>query len=288
VTPHRVTGHDGVDLAAYDFGGDGAPLVLAHATGFHARAFDPMVEVLRASFHCYGFDERGHGASAIPTSGDFDWRHSAADLGAVVAHFGLNRPFGFGHSCGGALLILDEQARPGAWRAMYTFEPVIPPPAAFGDRPDDRSADLTTNPRAAGALRRRTEFSSRHAALENFAGKPPLDVLAPAALAAYVEYGFVDSGPTAVTLACRPESEAATYANALWHGAWDRLGEVNCPVVVACGADSAHFTPAANQAVADRLPRGRLEVIAGLGHFGPLQNPAQVAASTVRALAPSP
>jgi pimeloyl-ACP methyl ester carboxylesterase len=288
VTPHHLTGPDGVDLAAYDFGGDGPPLMLAHATGFHARVFEPMVGRLRAWFHCYGFDERGHGASAIPADGNFDWRRSAADLAAVVDYFGLDGPYGFGHSCGGALLVLDEQTRPGTWRAMYTFEPVIPPPGAYGESPDQIVGDLAANPMAAGALRRRADFPSRPAALQNYAGKPPFDVLAPEALAAYVEYGFVDTDEGTVTLACRPESEAATYANAPLHGAWHRLGDVDCPVVVACGADSTHFTPAANQAVADRLAHGRVDIIAGLGHFGPLQDPALVAASVVAALTPSP
>jgi pimeloyl-ACP methyl ester carboxylesterase len=288
VTAQRLTGPDGVDLAAYDFGGNGPPLVLAHATGFHARVFDPMIERLRATFHCYAFDERGHGASSVPPNDDFDWHRSAADLAAVVAFFGLDRPFGFGHSCGGALLVLDEQARPGTWRAVYAFEPVIPAPDAYGGRPEELTTHLVANPLAAGALRRRADFPSRQAALDNFAGKPPLNALAAAALAAYVEFGFVDTGDGTVTLACRPESEAATYANAPLHRAWDHLGQVNCPVTAACGADSTHFTPAATKAVADRLRRGRLEIIAGLGHFGPLQDPDRVAASVVTALAPSP
>jgi pimeloyl-ACP methyl ester carboxylesterase len=36
--------------------------------------------------------------------------------------------------------------------------------------------------------------------------------------------------------------------------------------------------------VADRLPHGRAEVMAGLGHFGPLQEPTAVAASIESAL----
>jgi pimeloyl-ACP methyl ester carboxylesterase len=274
-----------VTVGAYDFGGDGPALLLAHATGFHAHVLEPMIAELRASFHCYGFDERGHGASAAPADGDFDWRLSAADLLAVRDHFGLDRPYGFGHSCGGALFLLAEQDRPGSWNAVYAYEPVVPPPGLFGPELDD---PLAGNPLAAGALRRRTDFPDRAAAVANFAKKPPFSTLAPAALRAYVEHGFVDQPDGSVTLACRPESEAATYVNAAWHGAWFRLGEIRGPVTVAGGADSTHFTPPANQAVAERLPHARLEVFAGLGHFGPLEDPAQVAASVKAALLDRP
>jgi pimeloyl-ACP methyl ester carboxylesterase len=280
VTRHAVTrrstnGTEVVGIAAYDFGGAGPPLVLAHATGFHAHVFEPLIEHLRALFHCYGFDERGHGASGVPADGDFDWRQSAADLLAVSDHFGLDRPLGFGHSCGGALLLLAEQDRPGSWRAMYTYEPVVP--SSEGDGAD--------NPLAAGALRRRADFASRAEALAGFSARPPFSALEPTALSAYVEHGFVDQPDGTVTLACRPQSEAATYRAAPLHHAWDRLGEVTCPVTVAGGADSTHFSPEANGAVAARLPRGSAEILPRLGHFGPLEDPARVATAVAAALA---
>jgi pimeloyl-ACP methyl ester carboxylesterase len=81
-----------------------------------------------------------------------------------------------------------------------------------------------------------------------------------------------------VHLACRPDDEARLYEGGAAHGAYDHLGEVQCPVVVACSAEP--FGPAQfGAAAAERLPRGRLEIHEHLTHFGPLESPTELAAS---------
>lgn len=219
-----------------------------------------------------GFDERGHGASGRPADGSFDWHGFADDALAVVDGLGLDRPLGFGHSCGGAALVLAEQARPGTFAGLFLFEPVIPPL----DEPPARAV-ADNNPLSVGARRRRRQFDSRRQALDNFAGKPPFSELAPQALAAYVDNGFRPDPRGGITLCCAREDEAAVYAAAFGHGAFSRLGEVRCPVTVACGALTDAFDARAVQPVVDRLPDGTLTVLPGLGHFGPLQDPEAVA-----------
>ena len=54
-------------------------------------------------------------------------------------------------------------------------------------------------------------------------------------------------------------------------------------IVVACGELSDAFGPELTQRQAAALPQARVDVLAGLGHFGPLQDPAAVAASIVGA-----
>ena len=51
------------------------------------------------------------------------------------------------------------------------------------------------------------------------------------------------------------------------------------------GAVTDSFGPAVIERQADALPFGRPEVMPGLGHFGPLQDPGAVAASVRRAFA---
>src|ERR1700722_19643514 len=173
----RVTTPDGVGISYYDLGGDGPPLLLAHATGFCGPALSPLAARLVGQFHCVALDERAHGASDPPPGDDFDWHGFATDVLTVVDHLGLERPFGFGHSCGGAALLLAEEARPGTFAALYCFEPVIYP----GDEP--LAPTVEGNPLAAGALRRREVFASRSQAIANYAGKAPFDRLDPDALA---------------------------------------------------------------------------------------------------------
>jgi pimeloyl-ACP methyl ester carboxylesterase len=268
-----------VGIAWYDLGGDGPPLLLVHATGFCGPVLGPMAARLAGQFRCIALDERGHGASDPPPE-NFDWHGFAVDVLAVVDHLGLDRPFGFGHSCGGAALLLAEEARPGTFAALYCFEPVIYP----GD--DPLPPVYEGNPLSAGALRRRQEFGSRREALANFAGKAPFDRLHPDALAAYVDNGFAPAPEGGIRLRCRRDHEAQVYALGFSHDAYARLGEVQCPVTLACGADTDGFGPDLLGAFAQRLANSTTVVFPGLGHFGPLEDPAAVASSVASHLVP--
>ena len=279
VSTRTIDAPDGMRLATYDFGGDGPPLLLVHATGFHAHVFLPMIRQLRSSFHCYAYDLPAHGASPPPPDGQFAWRRFAPGALAASDALGLDQPFALGHSCGGAVLVMAEQERAESWSRLYLYEPVLMAPVTI---PAELQGER--NPLAAGARRRRPDFPDRQTAYDNYATKPPFDALDPAALRAYVDHGLVDRPDGTVTLACRPDDEAAYYQMAPLSGAWDRLTEVGCPTMVAGGDHQAHFGPEATSAVARLLPNGRHEVLHGLGHFGPLQAPDRVARSAAAAL----
>ena len=268
--PVEITSPDRTPVATYDLGGPGADLLLVHATGFCAGVWTPIAAELPAHRRA-ALDVRGHGRSGIPDVG-MHWDGTAQDVLATIDALGLERPFGVGHSMGGASLVLAEQARPGTFRGLWLFEPIIFPP-------HPRPGDDAGNPLADGARRRRDRFDSARAAYDNFAAKPPLSDLSPAALSAYVRYGFEERPDGSVALRCRPEVEASTYEMGGVHHAFDHLGEVGCPVTVVRGTDRfpgpASFAPA----VADGLPHGSLEDHPELGHFGPLQDPAAMARS---------
>lgn len=276
----RATTSDGISVAVHDLGGDGPPLIFAHATGFHGMVWKPMAKVLGASFHCWSFDERGHGDTDVPPEGNFDWHGFARDLLAVVDALDADRPVAVGHSAGAAAIFLAEQERPGTFRAIYGYEPVVIPSDDPAPMPSSRA-----NPLAAGARRRRETFASRDDAYDNYAGKPPFNTLAPAALRAYVDHGLEDLPDGTVRLKCRGENEARTYEMSGTHGAFARLGEVKCPVTVACGADTDAFGPSVIEAHASRLPDARTHVFEGLGHFGPLEDPEGVGAHVAAFLA---
>src|SRR5205085_4966572 len=133
------------------------------------------------AFHRYSLDERGHGDTRTPAGHHFDWHGFGDDVLATVDGFGLERPFGVGHSAGAAALLMAEADRPGTFRALYLWEPVVMP---VDDPPGPQD-----NPLSEGALRRREVFPSRDAAYDNFASKAPFSVLHPAALRAYVDHG---------------------------------------------------------------------------------------------------
>jgi pimeloyl-ACP methyl ester carboxylesterase len=100
-----------------------------------------------------------------------------------------------------------------------------------------------------------------------------------------VQHGFaaVGDGSGAVRLKCRPEHEAALYVHGGDHGAFERLGEVSCPVTVGTGEPTEGRPSSYAERVVARLPRGRLQRFDGLGHFGPCEAPARMASSIVAA-----
>ena len=266
----RVPSTDGVTVAVHDLGGDGPPLLLVHATGFCGAVLGPLAEALGGLFHAWALDIRGHGATGAPEGVDFGWMGFSDDVLAVVDSLGLERAYGFGHSSGGAAVLDAEARRPGTFRALYCYEPIVwPTPPPPGSR------DLLIE----GALRRRDRFGSREDARANFASKRPFSGFSPDALEAYLTCGFEEDGDGSVRLRCRREWEAAVYRRGLVHDGFSRLGSVTCPVVVASGdrREAVDGDVVARQAAA--LPHAHLETFAGLGHLGPMEDPVAVARS---------
>ncbi len=277
--PVTVTSSDGTRLATYDLPSDpdaAGEVLFVHATGFCAGVWGPVASHF-SGMRRSALDVRGHGRSAVPEAG-MHWSGTAQDVLATIDALGLERPFGIGHSMGGASLILAEQARPGTFRGLWIFEPIIFPKVL---------ADAGDNPLVAGARRRRADFDSASAAYDNFSSKPPFSVLDPQALAAYVEYGFETLDDGTVTLRCRPEVEAATYEMGPQHDAFEHLGGVRCPVTVARGGDSGPGPAALVPGIVDGLADGRIDEHPELGHFGPLEDPGRIAASIADAIATS-
>jgi len=271
-----ATTPDGVDVALYDFGGVGDDLLLVHATGFCAGVLLPLARALGDRFRCLALDLRGHGRSGRPADGDFSWSGFATDVLTAVEALGLDRPVAFGHSCGGAALLLAEERRPGTFRSLYLFEPVVVP-----DQPVPFALD--ENPLSQGARRRRETFPNAEDAFVNFSSKPPFAVLDPAVLLRYVEDGFEPIAPDeggdgeAVRLRCRRDDEAEVYRRGFGNGAFDHLHEVHCPVTFAYGTETDAFGGELMAADAARVPVSSVEAFPDLGHFGPLERPGQVA-----------
>lgn len=271
----------GLPLATWKLGGPRGPapaLLVAHATGFHARCYRALAQGLTDRLRVVAFDCRGHGHSGTPSlEADpdgrvptMDWACFAEDALAVVDALGLERPLAFGHSCGGTLLLLAEQQRPGTFSAIYAYEPVVASPEVWAGQGE------AFNP-APAARRRRAVFASRAAALENFSSKPPLSSLRSDVLVDYVQGGFSEQPDGTIAVRCDPAAEAATYVMGRHNDVWDRLPEVSCPVTAACGGVHAEFGRTAARGVASRVQHGSWEEHPELGHLGPLERPDVVA-----------
>ncbi len=272
-----VTSTDGVELAVHDLGGTGPLLLMSHATGFHGRCYEPLAHALADRFHSVAFDYRGHGDTPRP-AGPVDWQRYGDDAVAMArwaVEQNAGRPIdAFGHSMGGACLLMAASREPDLFRRLVVFEPIVFPPG--GIRPTDDDADPADNPMVAGARRRRATFASHQAAIDNYAAKPPLNGFTPEALRAYVVHGFApdDDG---VHLKCRPDTEAETFATGSGHDTWDHLPEIATEVLVVAGRVEPMQPSMIAAGVAERLPHARYVQFDQLDHFGPMVRPLLVA-----------
>jgi pimeloyl-ACP methyl ester carboxylesterase len=275
--PTLVTSTGGVRVAVHDLGGpddpDAAVLLFSHATGFHGLIWAPLAARLTDRYRCLALDYRGHGVSEAPNDVSLLWSDIADDAEAVLGSdlLGPRREVhGIAHSMGGAALVLAAARRPGRFRSLWLYEPVIVAPGLLP------AADAP-NPMAEAAARRRPSFASVDEALANFAAKPPLSQLHADALAAYVRGGFAPGADAGITLRCRPATEAAVFRHAGDSGAWAVLPELDLPVAIAVGRSEAVGPVAFAVPALEHLRHGTLVERRHLGHFGPLEDPAGMA-----------
>lgn len=282
---------DGVRVAVHGLGGEGRPVLFVHANGFHSHVFSGLARELAGDVSCFGVDLRGHGSSGVRADLDFSWDHFVEDVFAATQVVAEVAPapagtglVGFGHSVGGAALLLAEARRPGTFAGIYCYEPIVVPRA-------ERRPPGTENPLARGARARRDTFASRADALAHFSARPLFAHVLPSVLADYVAQGTALDAENVVRLVCRPEYEARIFEAAWASSVADRLGEVRCPVRIAVGARSADVGRRWALAAAEKLADVRTVEIVNAGHLGPLEVPATVAASVrafVAELAPTP
>lgn len=273
---------DGVRIVVHAFGGAGPPVLLSHATGFHAHCWEPLAANLARTHRVFGLDHRGYGDAETVDPASISWRSYGDDALAAARHVSTltdGAPIvGVGHSMGGASLLMAAHREPALFDSLFVFEPIVFPP------PDPAAADRPESPLPAGARRRRASFPSFEAALENFASKPPLVSFHPAAREAYVRHGFKPSAD-GIELKCLPEHEARTYETGGTSGAWDDLPEVTVPTWVVSGALAAFQPSSFAIRVAERIPGSTYVQYDEMGHFGPLEKPDMIAELIERTLA---
>ena len=210
---------NGVELALYDWPADGPTVFLAHATGFHARCWDQIVERL-PGLHCIAIDMRGHGRSEKPDP-PYPWRNFADDVVAVGRHLGLRDVLAAGHSKGGYAITLAAAIDPALFGNLLLIDPVILPKEAYLTRRDGEHF----------AARRRNRWASPDEMFDRFSGRPPFNAWDPAILRDYCQFGLLPAPDgDGFVLACPPEIEAATYAGSAGEAIYDQIADVQIPV----------------------------------------------------------
>ena len=276
---------NGVWLAWFEWNahlrGRGPSLLLLHATGFHARCWDPVVRRFGPA-HVVALDQRGHGRSE--KSPITSWRMFGEDAAAFVRARAGERFVAAGHSMGGHALVDAAALCPEQLVRLVLIDPVIGEPATYGPGGGWR-AELPPGELHPTAKRKRY-FDSPRAMFERFRERRPYALFSEEALWAYCEHGLLPrSDAPGFELACAPETEASIYLASRTNAAViESARRVQAPALVvrakAPPPDRAlmDFESSATwPGLAAALPRGRDLFLPEWTHFLPMQAPELVA-----------
>ena len=254
-------------------------VMLSHATGFHGRCFDPVVESLNTDYECTSFDFRGYGDSNLPNDWPVAWQGYCDDALAITKSLqNKNQIIAVGHSMGATALVMAALIEPELFKALILYEPIIFPESMR----NAQTASHQPSPLAEGARRRRTTFASRDEAFANYSSKPPMNVFDEKSLRAYVDFGFNDvriaeTYENCVVLKCNPEHEARTYETGTSHETWEQLHLLRVPAWIVAGAVAPMQPSSWSELIAKKIPNSKFIQWPDAGHFGPMQQPARLA-----------
>ena len=253
---------DGIRLVVHDWGGAGAPVLLAHPTGFHGRIWAPVAErLVGAGRHVYSFDFRGHGDSDAPPLDEenYSWHGFADDALAVDPSPRARRrrrpPRRAATRRAARRCCSAKPARTGTYPRIWAYEPIMfpsetPLPPHAGVRMADVGAPAPQRVAVdRGRVRRvRVEAAAQRDDRRSRCTRTSTTGCATAATAC----SSSSAGPRSRRRSTRWARTTARSAS---------CPDVASPVRVVCGEASTDISPAFGAKIADRLPHGALEVM---------------------------
>lgn len=260
-----------------NWGGSGPELVFAHANGFPAGSYSPLLDRFQENFEVVGWESRPLVPGTDP-QGISSWEALSDDLGLGIRSR-FDRPvIGVGHSLGGVCSLLAASSNPQLFRALVLLDPVV----FSGIRSLTwgllkRWGRAHTLPLMAGALKRRDSWSDREVARRSWSGKPAFDGWTDEAFNAYLEHGIVEDKVSGECHLRYSKVWEARIFELTPHDVWKAVGELQIPVLVLRGEHSDTFTAEAARKFGRKSSCADCRVVKGTGHMLPMQRPDLVA-----------
>lgn len=269
-------------LSYFEWGNKGAsPILLTHATGFHARVWDKTIAALPDEFHIIAVELRGHGRSPYSLPID-SWLSIAQDVGELIQALSLRDLIGVGHSMGGHCMTQLAHDLPEAFRRLVLIDPVLSRPDVYDH---DRYADLS-GPQEHPIAARRSNFSSWEEMRNYFKERHPYSLWRLEVLEDYCRFGLLPvSEGEGYELACAPLVEASVYFVQRHAKINHIFPKIKVPVTILRAQvrtpeewQTTNFTKSPTwEALADQFPNGRDVYLPNFTHFIPMQDPVLVA-----------
>ncbi|MEO0642023.1 MAG: alpha/beta hydrolase [Pseudomonadota bacterium] len=282
----RTIGVKGVKVAYWEWrgapGNHEAPLLFAHATGFHARVFDAVIEHF-AGRRVISVDLHGHGRSQ---GGPIEhWGTVIEEVAGLLDQLRIRRAVGVGHSMGAHVLAQCAADRPEAFSNLVLFDPVIMEPAFYA--PEGRRM-MGDGPHP--AIRRKRDFTSPEAMMERFEARDPYQLFDRRVFEDYCRHGLTPKPDgSGYQLACLPEMEASIYGSSRSNaGILEAVKRIAAPTLVV-RANKTDFTDFKSSptwpGLADCIPCGVDMFRPDHTHFHPFEDPGDAAAIIQNAIA---
>ncbi|SDQ18164.1 alpha/beta hydrolase [Pseudovibrio sp. Tun.PSC04-5.I4] len=262
-------------ICLHEWTGKGPAFLLLHATGFHGRLWDYIINRF-PNRHVIAWDMRSHGLSEKAALPEF-WSELADDLFAVIDDLQLKQIYGVGHSCGGHLAIMAAAKYPDLFKSLLLLDPVVFPKQLL---PIFKKLTQQDHPVA----RRRNDWDDADEMFNRFKDRTPYSRWIPEVLRDYCKYGLAPSDRgEGYQLACPPTAEAAVYQNCYGDQIYSLLETVQTPTTVVRAkrrtADQSLFDFSSSptwELLAENMGNAKDIYLPNQTHFLPMENPQAV------------
>lgn len=240
--------------------GEGPPVVFIHGLGGSANVWHGVIQAMKQHHHCVALDLRGHGRSQ--SKGKFSIQGWTKDVHRLVRHLELPAVHVVGHSLGSLVAQQFATTHPDSTEQLVLvggvshFQPETN--AAYQQRADTvekEGMDVLVDDWLAGAV-----SPQSHATLSGGVG--------------LLRELFLRNDPTSYAKACRALAEAPTI----------RRDELGMPALVLAGAHDRSAPLAMAEELKRSIPVSRVQVLADVGHWSPIEAPGAVAAAILEFL----
>jgi pimeloyl-ACP methyl ester carboxylesterase len=247
-------------LQIRDWGGTGAPILLAHGMAAHTHWWDPVAPRLPRELRAAAFDFRGHGDSDRTADGIYTAETWIEDIETARAALGWDRFILCGHSMGARIAIEYAARHPERLRGLIAID-------FLAETPSGRPGRFA---RARG--RPQPVYPDQERMIDRFRLEPDGTVLSAEEMRTLGRHGVTASG------------EGFTWKfdwRALVHyrldPIWPHLPEIRVPSLVVRGELSTIIGREELARVAREIPAASGIEIAGAHHHVPLDKPAELA-----------